>query len=249
MNPEIPKPPHKSGQSKPSLLEWRTNSPRKTLMKTARCCVSRVEKSFDHIEQLNARYRAGEHDVHVRGAAARRLARRCAAEHGRSRMRRSRPTRAACFLVSGGLDPAVSPKGRTGGSSTATPAGSLPSRYGRAIATQASVRPIRRWSGPSRIAAVRQSSYAPSNTRPLVAAPQGELNRIAPGRQQRHFIVKPGAEVSGLENERKSVLSIAHASSPDGDGGHRSFEGASRPHARAIAVKHRKKAGWGIHDS
>ena len=75
---------------------------------------------------------------------------------------------------------------------------------------------------------------------------KAELNRIAPIRTPRHFVVNTGAEA--VENAIKAVLMNRVMTSSDGDGGFIvSFEGAF--HGRtlgALAVTHRKKARLGF---
>jgi 4-aminobutyrate aminotransferase-like enzyme len=221
-------------------------------MKTLDASVSRIADSLEHLEQLNARYRAGEMRAYVPEALRDRdrSLEDLAAEHlTASHAALDAASRSLFFSLPVAFNPAESV-----GPYLAVvdrDAAGQPYRFldmGALIATQAFGE-----NDPAVVTAVLESlpfvtsRYAHSEYQTVLSLRlKAELNRIAPSGTPRHFIVNTGAEA--VENAIKSVLMNRVMTSPDGDGGFIvSFEGAF--HGRtlgALAVTHRKKARLGF---
>jgi 4-aminobutyrate aminotransferase-like enzyme len=222
------------------------------MIKTLDASVSRIADSLEHLEQLNARYRAGEMRAYVPEALRDRdrSLEDLAAEHlTASHAALDAASRSLFFSLPVAFNPAESV-----GPYLAVvdrDAAGQPYRFldmGALIATQAFGE-----NDPAVVTAVLESlpfvtsRYAHSEYQTVLSLRlKAELNRIAPSGTPRHFIVNTGAEA--VENAIKSVLMNRVMTSPDGDGGFIvSFEGAF--HGRtlgALAVTHRKKARLGF---
>src|SRR6202163_1305545 len=214
--------------------------------------VSRVAGFLAHVDQLNARYRAGEMRASVPDAMrdAERALEGLVEQHlPASHAALDAASRSLFFSLPVAFNPAESV-----GPYLAVvdrDASGQPYRFldmGALIATQAFGE-----NDPAVVAAVLESlplvtsRYAhPEYQNVLSLRLKAELNRIAPAGTPRHFIVNTGAEA--VENAIKSVLMNRVMTSPDGDGGFIvSFDGAF--HGRtlgALAVTHRKRARLGF---
>jgi 4-aminobutyrate aminotransferase-like enzyme len=221
-------------------------------MGTFDASVSRAVETLEHLEQLNARYRAGEVHAHVPDALrdSERSIEKLVEEHlPASHAALEAASRSLFFSLPVAFNPAESvgpylaviDRDNTG----------QPYRFldmGALIATKAFGE-----NDPVIVRAVLESlpfvtsRYAHSEYQTTLSLRlKAELNRIAPAGTPRHFVVNTGAEA--VENAIKSVLMNRVMTSPDGDGGFIvSFDGAF--HGRtlgALAVTHRKKARLGF---
>ena len=222
------------------------------LMNTFDAAVSRAVESLEHVEQLNARYRAGQVHAHVPealGDGERSLDALVERYLPASYAALQAASRGLFFSLPVAFDPAESV-----GPYLAVVDRDIdgePYRFldmGALIATQAFGE-----NDPAVVRAILESlpfvttRYAHSEYQTVLSLRlKAALNRIAPAGTPRHFIVNTGAEA--VENAIKSVLMNRVMTSPDGDGGFIvSFEGAF--HGRtlgALAVTHRKKARLGF---
>src|SRR3984893_7017764 len=214
--------------------------------------VSRVAGFLAHVDQLNARYRAGEMRASVPDAMrdGERSLEGLVAQHlPASQAALEAASRSLFFSLPVAFDPAESV-----GPYLAIidrDAEGLPFRFldmSALIATQAFgendpavVRAILE-SLPYVVSRYAHSEYQTALSLRLKAG----LNRIAPAGTPRHFIVNTGAEA--VENAIKSVLLNRVMTSAEGDGGFIvSFEGAF--HGRtlgSLAVTHRRKPRSGF---
>ena len=214
--------------------------------------LARAAASLDHIEELNARYRAGEVHAHVPealGDGERSLEELVAQHLPASHAALEAASRGLFFSLPVAFDPAESVGPYL--AAIDRDAAGQPYRFldmGALIATQAFGE-----NDPAVVRAILESlpfvtsRYAHSEYQTVLSLRlKAELNRIAPAGTPRHFIVNTGAEA--VENAIKSVLMNRVMTSPDGDGGFIvSFDGAF--HGRtlgALAVTHRKKARLGF---
>ena len=221
-------------------------------MDTFDAAISKAAESLEHVDQLNARYRAGEVHAYVPEAlrASERTLEELIQQHlAASHAALEAASRSLFFSLPVAFDPAESV-----GPYLAVidrDAVGQPYRFldmGALIATNAFGE-----NDPAVVRAVLESlpfvssRYAHSEYQTVLSLRfKAELNRIAPLGTPRHFIVNTGAEA--VENAIKSVLLNRVMTSQDGDGGFIvSFEGAF--HGRtlgSLAVTHRKKARLGF---
>src|SRR3984893_6801846 len=214
--------------------------------------VSRVAGFLAHVDQLNARYRAGEMRASVPDAMrdGERALEGLVEQHlPASHAALDAASRSLFFSLPLAFDPAESV-----GPYLAVvdrDAAGEPYRFldmGALIATRAFGE-----NDPAVVKAILEwvpfvtSRYAHSEYQTVLSLRfKAELNRIAPAGTPRHFVVNTGAEA--VENAIKSVLLNRVMTSHDSDGGFIvSFEGAF--HGRtlgALAVTHRKKARLGF---
>lgn len=214
--------------------------------------VSRVSESLVLVSQLNARYRAGEVQVHVPEALrdGESTLEAIVEKHlPASHAALTAASRSLFFSLPVAFDPAESVGPYL--AIADRDASGQPYRFldmGALIATKAFGE-----NDPAVVRAVLESlpfvtsRYAHSEYQTVLSLRlKAELNRIAPTGTPRHFIVNTGAEA--VENAIKSVLMNRVLTSKDGDGGFIvSFDGAF--HGRtlgALAVTHRKKARLGF---
>jgi 4-aminobutyrate aminotransferase-like enzyme len=214
--------------------------------------VSRVAAFLEHVDQLNARYRAGQMRANVPEALrdGERSLEGLVEQHlPASQGALDAASRSLFFSLPVAFDPAESVGPYL--SVIDRDASGQPYRFldmGALIATQAFGE-----NDPAVVRAILEatpfvsSRYAHSEYQTVLSLRfKAELNRIAPAGTPRHFIVNTGAEA--VENAIKSVLLNRVMTSQDSDGGFIvSFEGAF--HGRtlgALAVTHRKKARLGF---
>jgi 4-aminobutyrate aminotransferase-like enzyme len=214
--------------------------------------VSRVAGFLAQVDQLNARYRAGEMHANVPDAlrdGERSLEGLIEQHLPASHAALDAASRSLFFSLPVAFDPA----GSVGPylSVIDRDATGQPYRFldmGALIATHAFGE-----NDPAVVRAILEalpfvtSRYAHSEYQTVLSLRfKAELNRIAPAGTPRHFVVNTGAEA--VENAIKSVLLNRVMTSHDSDGGFIvSFEGAF--HGRtlgALAVTHRKKARLGF---
>ena len=214
--------------------------------------VSHVAEFLDRVNQLNARYRAGEMRAHVPEALhdnERSLEDLVEQYLPASHAALTAASRSLFFSLPVAFDP-----GESVGPYLAIvdrDSAGEPYRFldmGALIATQGFGE-----NDPVVVSAVLEalpfvvSRYAHSEYQTSLSLRlKAELNRVAPAGTPRHFIVNTGAEA--VENAIKAALMNRVMTSDDGDGGFIvSFEGAF--HGRtlgSLAVTHRKKARLGF---
>src|ERR1700730_10779092 len=221
-------------------------------MNASDAAVSRVAAFLEHVDRLNARYRAGEMRASVPDAlrdGERSLEGLIEQHLPASHAALDAASRSLFFSLPVAFDPAgsvgpylsVIDRDATGQAYRFLDMGAL-------IATHAFGE-----NDPAVVHAVLDSlpfvteRYAHSEYQTVLSLRlKAELPRVAPAGTPRHFVVNTGAEA--VENAIKAVLMNRVMTAPDGDGGFIvSFDGAF--HGRtlgALGVTHRKKARLGF---